>query len=217
MHESMARVLLVLILGFLGSPWLRGATYSYLHVEIFASSNAQVTEGLLGEDEDAFGAPQSADPTALFASIDRNFYHTLHGVEGYLPDSYTGPLLLCAAKDGSYASHVGMSILDEGVVGATSAEILVNSRERISYDLATDSFFYGTKLIDFPRDEEWQIAFVYGGVFTYYGPDHFEVLTASGVRNDVTIRTVPEPAAGGMILIAVAGLVALRRSRGLPA
>lgn len=200
---------------------LKAEEYSYLRIEIFAPSNAQLTEGFLPKglatsrstpaeagDQAVFSAPSPIIP--LYGSLDGAFFHTFEGDEGYLPADQTGDFILCAAKDGSYAAHARLAAMEEETVAAQEITILVNSRERISYDLTTDTFYYGTKVMGFPRDEEFAVTFIYGGNFTYYGPDHFEIISASGVRADLTILSVPEPTACGMILTAAACFVACR-------
>lgn len=196
------------------------ADFRYLHIEIFAPTNAQIVEGIFARPDPspAIGTAGSlgdgaiVDPppvTTLFGSLDLDVYHTFDGTEGHLSAGYTGDLLLCSAKDGSYAAHARMELSTDGVLAADECAVLVNSRERMTYDLVTDTFYYGTKAINFPRDAEFQITFLYGGGFTYYDADHFEIRSASGVTSAVTIQTVPEPAT--IWMLATAAFITQRR------
>lgn len=198
--------------------------YSYLRVEITAPSNALLTEGFFARYQGAFERASAADDVAAFSDpppitilngiVDGSYFHTFFGYEGYLPVDLAGDFLLCAAKDATYSAHLRLVAVDDSTVVPEYAAVLLNSRERMSYDLPTDTFYYGTKAINFPRDEEFHLAFEYGGDFTYFGPDHFQIVSSSGVLADFTIVTVPEPATAGMFLAAAACLVARRRRVG---
>lgn len=218
--SGVVRILSLVVLLSLGSPWLGRADYSYLKIDLTLPSNALLTEGLMAQGPSDFSSasfatldeePSPPPIVTLYGGLDLNVYRLFNGETGTVPASRAGDLLLAAAKDATYSAHVRMDVVEEGIVAAQTVAILLNSRERMSYDLTTDTFYYGTKAINFPREEPFQIDFQYGGYFLYYDASHFDVVSQSGVVANVSIMTIPEPTAAWMIGAAAAAMLFLRR------
>jgi hypothetical protein len=168
------------------------AADTFLHIDLAARPNMQLTEGAFMRDE-------NGDPLGERIVLDADGYFTAEASEGFLIDAARvrrdinplGEFLLAAAKDGTFALHSTYSAGTDDLTAPVAVELLVNSRERWGYDLVTDTFYYGSKPINFPRDSPRTITFQFGGFVEYRPAGDFTVVSASGVRTDVL--PVPEP------------------------
>ena len=180
-----------------------------MRVELATPSNALVSEGFLPR------ASGGTDPCAQNSSL-RNDLGELPPItmlDGrytqYQAVSFNGRIhrlfnqptefLFAGARDSSFAATLYLANVGSlGISRPVGISMLINSRERFTYNAADDSFYYGTKIVSFPRHSTFRIDFQYGGYVDYVpnadGTYTWTTVSASGVRTVFTV-IVPDATA----------------------
>lgn len=175
-----------------------------MRIEQSAPSNALLTEGFFPR---ATGGTDPCSPSASrqsgSAAVAPQAVTMLYGrYTQYEVVSFNGrhfrlfnqpsDFLLSAAHDSTSAAHARLvNVGNLALSRLIGVALLVNSRERVTYNADDDSFYYGTKLAPFPRYSTFHLDFQYGGYLDYTpnanGTYTWTVVSGSGVRNVFTV------------------------------
>jgi hypothetical protein len=172
-----------------------------MRIEQNIPSNAFVTQGYFADPNvgtpcSAITAPQKINNATAPTSTTRFARLTQYQETSYFGNTYRfleqeNSFLLAAEANGNFSTFAVLSRFGgNGFSRPANIIISPNSRERITYNTEDDSFYYGTRIVNFPRYTTFHLNFSFGGWLDYTpNGDGTYTWTVVGANGSVTTFT----------------------------